>query len=231
MITEAIILAGGFGTRLQKVVNDVPKPMALVNGRPFLEYLIDYLIQFKIKRIILSTGYKHETISFHFGKTFKNIKIDYSHESKPLGTGGAILQAINQAKSENVLILNGDSIFRFDIDGFAQFHKQHNNFSVALRKISDTSRYGKVELTENSRISQFCEKSKDKGPGYINSGVYIFNSEIFKKLGLPTVFSIEKDFFQSYCSLLEIYGYVSDGYFIDIGIPKDYEKAQTGLYF
>lgn len=226
MINEAIILAGGFGTRLQTVVRDVPKPMALVKNRPFLEYLLEYLFQYNINRIILSTGYKHEIISNHFGNSFKNGEIVYSHESEPLGTGGAILQALSKTKSENVLILNGDSLFRFDLNGFVEFHQKNKRFSIALRKIKDTSRYGRIELTEKTRISQFCEKSPDKRPGYINSGVYIFNSQLFKNIGFPKTFSVEKDFFQSYCSLIEMYGYPAEGYFIDIGVPQDYQRAQ-----
>jgi D-glycero-alpha-D-manno-heptose 1-phosphate guanylyltransferase len=229
MVNEAIILAGGFGTRLQKVVNDVPKPMAPVRERPFLEYILDFLGEFGITRVILSTGYKYEIILNHFGNKYKEIQIDYSVEKSPLGTGGAIKLASEKIYGENTLILNGDSIYKFDLAEFGTFFQTHSTYAIALRNVEDASRYGKVEVNSDNRIISFAEKSKKPEPGLINSGIYLFNMTKFRSIQFPVKFSIEQDFFQQYTQNLEIYGYKSKGYFIDIGIPEDYYRAQIEL--
>ena len=229
MINEAIILAGGFGTRLQKVVSDVPKPMAPVRGRPFLEYILDYLGEYGINRVVLSTGYKNETISSHFKNEYKGIQIKYSVEKDPLGTGGAIKLASVQIEGENALVLNGDSIYKFDLSEFTMFFRTHSPFAIALRKVENASRYGKVNVDSNNRVICFAEKTDRPDPGLINSGIYLFNMSSFNSIQLPDKFSIETDFFQQYIQSLEIYGFKSTGYFIDIGIPDDYYRAQSEL--
>ena len=122
MTKETIILAGGFGTRLQGVVKDLPKPMAPVNGRPFLTYILDYLIDYEYQRAVLSVGYLHEKIVDYFGKKYKTLEIDYAVEEEPLGTGGGILLAMSKCTTENVLVINGDTMFKVDLTAFEQFH-------------------------------------------------------------------------------------------------------------
>jgi D-glycero-alpha-D-manno-heptose 1-phosphate guanylyltransferase len=227
MIQEAIILAGGFGTRLQSVVSEVPKPMAPINGHPFLEYLIRYLHKFGIQRIVFSVGYKSEIIESYFGSSFEGITIDYAKEAEPLGTGGGLKNAMEKCHSEHVLVLNGDTFLALDLDGFYNFHVSHQaDVSICLRNIEEAARYGTVHIDENNRLLGFNEKSGLAVPGLINAGVYLIKRTTFMHFDLPAKFSLEKDFFEPFIRDLRIMGLVNSGYFIDIGIPKDYQQAQ-----
>jgi len=224
---EAIILAGGFGIRLRPAISDLPKSMARINNRPFLEYLLDRLIQYGAGHAILSVGYMHEHISTHFGRAYKNLKISYAIEEQPLGTGGGLRLAMEQAKSDNVLVLNGDTLFMIDLYVFNDFHlHQKSLFSIALKQVNDTGRYGAVSINEKGRIAGFSEKQSSGEPGYINAGVYLISKKYFLNFSLPEVFSLEKDFLENEYMNGHIYGYTSSDYFIDIGIPEDYSKAQ-----
>ncbi|MGD0711470.1 MAG: nucleotidyltransferase family protein [Bacteroidales bacterium] len=230
MIKEAILLAGGLGTRLQKAVPDLPKPMAPVNGRPFIEYVLDYLIQHEVTRFILSVGYKHEAFAKHFANDYKGCSVLFSVEKEPLGTGGGIKKALVLAEAAEVLVLNADTLFRFDLDGFYLSHKRTNaDITIALRQMKDIKRYGSVEIDEDMRVTGFTEKSGISKPGYINGGIYLLKKDIFNELKLPEKFSIEKDFMEVYYNKLKMGGFPSRGYFLDIGIPEDYEKAQHDL--
>jgi len=227
---EAIILAGGFGTRLQSVVKELPKPMAPVGGRPFLTYILDYLIDYNYSKVVLSVGYLHEKIEDHFGTQYKSLRISYAVEKEPLGTGGGIFYALSQCTSENVLILNGDTLFKADLDALQNFHEQHQSaLSIILRQVPDTSRYGSVQTEENQRIISFTEKNNSIGAGTINGGIYLINKDFAQKLSLPKKFSFEKDLMEKYVHAMPFYGIASDGYFIDIGIPEDYARAQKEL--
>ncbi len=222
---DVIILAGGFGTRLQSVVKDVPKPMAPVADIPFLEWLINYLSKFSPNKIILSTGYKHEIIEAHFGKSFKNIPIVYSIETDPLGTGGAIKKAFNLVSTENCLVLNGDTFLQIDHLNFLNFHiKSDALFTMALKPMKNPARYGTVE-TEGETIKKFNEKNPDLAEGLINTGVYLMKKEILKHFPEQEKFSFETDFMEPKTGEIEMKSYITDDYFIDIGIPEDYKKA------
>lgn len=224
---EAIVLAGGFGTRLQKVVSDVPKSMALVNHRPFLEYLFDYLISQGVTSTVLSVGYKHEVISSHFNDQYKSMSIQYAVETEPLGTGGGIRLALWKIKGQRALVMNGDSIFRLDYQALMESHlKKKADATLALRKLSDTSRYGRVSLNRTKRITGFEEKGVAAGPGYINGGVYIIEKFFLMEPEFRGRFSMEKDCFERYYPESKLFGFPADGYFLDIGIPEDYLKAQ-----
>lgn len=230
MIKEAILLAGGLGTRLQKAVNDVPKPMAPVSGRPFVEYVLDYLIASGFEKFIFSVGYKHESFITHFGNSYRNCEINYSVEHSPLGTGGGIKKSMKSAKLTDVLVVNADTIFKIDIEQFYKLHKKTiADLSIALHHVEDISRYGSVEIDEDQRVIAFSEKNTLSGPGYINGGVYIFRNNFFNSLNLPEKFSLEKDCIEKFYMKLKIGGFPSDAYFLDIGIPGDYEKAQDEL--
>ena len=179
---EAIILAGGFGTRLQHVVSDVPKPMAPVAGRPFLEYLLDRLASCHFDHVVLSTGYMHDKIEQHFGQAYRGIALSYAHESSPLGTGGGIRNALEQCHEETVTVLNGDTLFEVDFSSLAAFHRSHGgDLTIVLRQVGDTSRYGSVSVDAAGRIVSFAEKGEAKGAGLINGGIYALN----KRLLLP----------------------------------------------
>ncbi|MEI7500939.1 MAG: nucleotidyltransferase family protein [Bacteroidota bacterium] len=224
---EAIVLAGGFGTRLQKVVSDVPKSMACIKNRPFLEYLFDYLISQGVLKIVLSVGYKHEIISDHFKDKYKSLAIDYALETEPLGTGGGVRLAFWKIDGPRALVLNGDSFFRADYRAILEFHmKKKADATLALRKLNDTARYGRVSLNRAKRITGFEEKGLSSGPGYINGGVYIIEKLFLMNSEFRGRFSLEKDCFEQYCPFSGMYGFQSDGYFLDIGIPEDYLKAQ-----
>jgi D-glycero-alpha-D-manno-heptose 1-phosphate guanylyltransferase len=230
MIKEAVLLAGGFGTRLQKTVPDLPKPMAPVNGKPFIEYVLDYLLKFQIRRFILSVGYKHEAFASHFADDYKGCPVLFSVENEPLGTGGGICKALEYAEESDVLVLNADTLFKVDIADLNSLHKKKNaDLTIALRKMNDVGRYGSVTLNEDMRVCGFTEKNEITGAGNINGGVYILKKDFFNDLKLPDKFSFEKDCLEKYYSTLNIYGYSSKGYFLDIGIPEDYNKAQHDL--
>lgn len=228
MLTEAIILAGGFGTRLQSVVNDVPKPMAPINNEPFLNYVFSYLKHFGIQHVVLSTGYLAQKISKYYKEEFNGIKVSYAVEETPLGTGGGIRLAMEQCTTENILVLNGDSFFDVDLKHY------YNNYasnladcSLALRKVENAARYGTITLGENNHITAFKEKDSIEREGLINGGVYILNRKVFlDKTQTALAFSIEKDFYEKRIAELNINGFEYNGYFIDIGIPEDYNKAQ-----
>ncbi|MBQ3733261.1 MAG: nucleotidyltransferase family protein [Bacteroidales bacterium] len=227
---EAIILAGGFGTRLQGVVKDLPKPMAPVNGRPFLTYILDYLIEYHYTRVVLSVGYLHEKIEEFFGTQYKSLEIDYAVETEPLGTGGGILFAFSKCVTDNVLVINGDTMFKVDLDEFEHFHQEKGSLlSIVLREVEDVSRYGSVVVGGNDMITLFSEKQATAGRGFINGGIYLIDRKLFDKYPQPQKFSFEKDLMTKFYTQEMFFGMPSDGYFIDIGIPEDYERAQREL--
>lgn len=230
MKKEAIILAGGFGTRLQGVVKDLPKPMAPVNGRPFLTYILDYLIDYEYERVILSVGYLHEKIVDYFGRKYKTLEIDYAVEEEPLGTGGGILFAMSKCENDNVLVINGDTMFKVDLSAFERFHTEKDGLlSIVLREVEDVSRYGSVTISNDNLIALFAEKQVTFGRGYINGGVYLIHRKLFDKHPQPKKFSFEKDLMTRFYTQELFYAMPSDGYFIDIGIPEDYARAQQEL--
>ena len=225
MIREAIVLAGGFGTRLQTVVKEVPKPMAPVAGKPFLQYILDYLIAHKVSHVVLAVGYLRETIIDYFGDNYQSLSITYAVEENPLGTGGGILNASKQIKGDNVFVINGDTFFDVDLVELSAFHETNNALlTVALKNMKKFDRYGTVETDNNGRIVGFLEK-KYLDEGFINGGIYCLNKHIFHP-ELPDAFSFEKEILEKEIVNRKIYGLRSEGYFIDIGIPEDYARAQ-----
>jgi D-glycero-alpha-D-manno-heptose 1-phosphate guanylyltransferase len=221
---EVIVLAGGMGTRLRAVVNDLPKPMAPVNGKPFLEYLFQWLSLYFVSRIILSVGYKSDAISEYFGNSFGNIPLEYIIETEPLGTGGALKFALNYTTEEDVVIINGDTYFPIDLDKFLDFHiLNKSKLSIALKKMEKFDRYGTVELFGQTIIhfneKQFCEE------GLINGGIYLINASYIRSISLPEIFSFEKEVIEKQTKNKNFKGMIFNEPFIDIGIPDDYFKA------
>jgi D-glycero-alpha-D-manno-heptose 1-phosphate guanylyltransferase len=221
----AIILAGGLGTRLQSVVNDLPKAMAPINGKPFLHYLFLYLQKQGIQEIILSVGYKHEIIEQYFGKEYAGIKIKYSIEEEALGTGGAIKRA--SAFCENrAFIINGDTFFDIDLQGLHDhYFEVVNEITVALKPMTNFNRYGSITMNEETRIVSFNEK-KELKEGLINGGVYFMHTHGAIQEIEANKFSFEKEVLEGMVSKYCFSGKTFDNYFIDIGIPEDYAKAQ-----
>lgn len=226
MIREAIVLAGGFGTRLQAVVSEVPKPMAPVAGKPFLQYILDYLIEQEIEHAVLAVGYLHEVIMDYFGDQYRSLRISYSIETDPLGTGGGILQACGQVSGDDVFVINGDTFFAVSLPQLAHLHaQQHALLTVALKRMERFDRYGTVEVDTAGKIIGFLEK-KYLDEGLINGGIYCLNKQVFPA-HMPAKFSFEKEILEKEIQNGRIFGLQSNGYFIDIGIPEDYARAQT----
>ena len=227
-LPDVIILAGGLGTRLRGEVKDAPKSMAPLNGKPFLEYQLKQIHAAGLKRVILSTGYLGEQVQAYFGDHFMDMDILYSHEKEPLGTGGAVKLAFSQVKTPYAMIFNGDTMFRINLDMFFQRTiEKLANVTIALRQVEDASRYGSVECDSEGRIVSFSEKSNSTKPGLINGGIYLISSRYFRQFELPEVFSLEKDFFAPQVKEGYFLGQVFDNYFLDIGIPEDYQRAQN----
>jgi len=225
---EAVVLAGGFGNRLKSVVQDVPKPMANIQKQPFLEYLLKYLISQDIDRVILSVGYKHEIIQNYFGNQYQKLNIQYVIEDSPLGTGGAIRKSLQYVTGQEVFILNGDSFFAIN---YAQFYKTYSSLNtslaLSLKAMENFDRYGIVNF-ENNRVTGFEEKTFRES-GYINGGVYIIKKDLLNSFSDNSMFSFETDFLQKELEHIKIGIFLSNDYFIDIGIPEDYTKAQREL--
>lgn len=226
---RAIILAGGLGTRLRERVADRPKAMAPVAGRPFLDYLLAWLERGGCDGVVLATGHMAEVIERHVGTRHGRMAVAYSHEEQPLGTGGAVLQALRlHLEGEPALVLNGDTWLGLDLPTFARWCAEAPEAdAMVLREVDDAARFGRVTL-QGEWVASFGEKSVH-GPGLINAGAYWLRERSFQGLGLAPVFSIEKDVFEPHVARLGMRGFVSTGAFIDIGVPDEFDRAQTLL--
>jgi D-glycero-alpha-D-manno-heptose 1-phosphate guanylyltransferase len=224
---EAIVLAGGFGTRLRQIVRDVPKPMAPVAGRPFLEILLGTLARKGFDRVVLSLGFMAEKISSHFGASFAGMVLDYVVEDQPLGTGGAIRLALEHGTVDHVFIFNGDTFLDLEVEQVERLWQQHRRPIIVGRSVPDTARYGRL-LVNDERVMGFAEKGM-LGSGLINAGCYVFARDQLHafEAGLP--FSLESDYLVQEVSRSRFDVFVTTGQFIDIGIPEDYQLAQTLL--
>ena len=231
MVTTAIILAGGLGTRLKKIVPDQPKPMALIRERPFLEYQMDFWISQGVTKFILSVGYLNHIIIDHFGDSYHTASIDYFVEDEPLGTGGALLYAA-QGLTETFLVLNGDTFFEVDLNNFIAFHKkQQSELTLSLFKSNQLGRYMGVDLEDNGEILSL-QSGGNELTLLANGGVYLVNPSALKRLNYKTYTksSLENDLLPKFISLGGgLYGFESSGKFIDIGVPEDYYRAQKIL--
>lgn len=228
VIREAIILAGGLGTRLRAAVPDLPKCLAPVGGRPFIGYVTEHFRREGIERFIFALGYKSDHFDEFFQAEFPNGGYAISLEEEPLGTGGAIRQACEQVEGKTVLVLNGDTFFRIGLEALADFHAEKQaDCSLCLKPMRDFDRFGVVELTDDGRVSRFREKQYYPS-GLINGGVYALDKTALLRKDWPKVFSFEKDYLEA-DGENRLYGLVQDRYFIDIGIPEDYLRVQQEL--
>lgn len=229
MIREAIILAGGLGTRLRDTVPGLPKCMAPVGGRPFLFYVINQLRSQGIDQFIFALGYKHEMIEAWLKEQFKTLNYQCVIEEEPLGTGGAIQLACTKATSKNVVVANGDTLYRADLHQAMLFHtREMAECTLMLKPMRNFDRYGVVELDKDLLVSAFAEK-KPYREGNINAGLYLLHTGKFLDEEFPDKFSFEKDYLEKLYPVRRIYGQVQDGYFIDIGIPEDFQRAGAEL--
>jgi D-glycero-alpha-D-manno-heptose 1-phosphate guanylyltransferase len=229
---EAIVLAGGLGTRLAARLQGVPKPMALVAGRPFLEILLLQLRRAGCTRVVLSVGHLHQVIQNHFGIAFEGMRIDYAIETEPLGTGGAIRMALAQAGEDAVLAMNGDTFRQIDYADMLRFHAAEGApATMAVVHQADIARYGGV-VVEQKRVVAFQEKGHSGPglrPGLINAGAYVLSRNLEWPATLGERFSIETDFFVKEVTRLCPAAYEMHGYFLDIGVPEDLDRAQIEL--
>lgn len=226
----AAILAGGQGSRLRDMIGERPKALAEVRGRPFLGYLLDRLERAGLKNIVLCIGYRGEEIKKAFGNTYGGLSLIYSHETEPLGTGGALRLAYPRFESDDVLVMNGDSYCSFDLHNFWLTHKKRDaEATILLTWASETDRYGRVEVDDHGRIEQFVEKGGKNKPGWINAGVYLIRRNLLLSIPPNRPVSLEHEMFTIWMDR-PIYGHFTDGPFIDIGTPESYISAQEFLF-
>lgn len=223
---ECIVLAGGLGTRLKNTIGDIPKCMAPVNDQPFLHYIFAYLQQQGCTRAILSLGHRHEAIIEWLHIQQPPFEVDYVLETEPLGTGGGIRLALGKAREAAVVVLNGDTMFQVNLAELLAFHEfREAETSLALKEMHHFERYGCVVVDEEHTILSFEEK-QFREHGFINGGIYVISKDAFASRSLPEKFSFEKDYLEAFVRERRFHGKVFRDYFIDIGIPDDYQKAQ-----
>jgi D-glycero-alpha-D-manno-heptose 1-phosphate guanylyltransferase len=228
MINEAIVLAGGRGTRLQTVVADLPKSLAPVTGKPFMAYLLDYAKKQGIKKFIFALGYKSEQIEAFVKQYLPEGSYIFSVEEEPLGTGGAIYKACKQVSTPHTIVLNADTFFGISFLNLSIIHELRKaDCTMALKPMKSFERYGAVDIYKQV-ITGFSEK-KHYASGLINGGIYALSAGAFLQKSFPPAFSFEKDYLEREVSGRKIMGMISDAYFIDIGIPEDYERAKSEL--
>lgn len=224
---EAIVLAGGLGTRLKGVVTDLPKAMAPIADRPFMEILLSLLSKKGFKRIVLSVGFMHEKIIEHLGDFFAGMSLIYEIEHRPLGTGGGIRAALTRCSTDHVYVFNGDTYLDLEVDEVENLWQSHHNPIIVLCEVPDTTRYGAVEIIDG-RVSAFREKGIS-GAGLINAGCYILPLNALDNFPLGQHFSLETEYLSKELNRIRFDGFVTHGHFIDIGVPDDYARAQIEL--
>jgi NDP-sugar pyrophosphorylase family protein len=222
----AAVLAGGLGSRLRPVVMDRPKVLAEVGGRPFLAYILDQLDQAGVREVVLCTGYMAESIWRAFGDRYKSLTLKYSEEMQPLGTGGALRQALPHCFSDPILVLNGDSFIDADLGGYCEwFYENDLETAILLTMVPDASRFGRVVVREDGLIMRFEEKSGHHDAGLINAGVYILKKDVVLSIPEGRRYSLERQLFPKLTGK-SLYGYLTKGSFIDIGTPESYLSAE-----
>jgi D-glycero-alpha-D-manno-heptose 1-phosphate guanylyltransferase len=225
---EAIILAGGLGTRLRSRLTDLPKAMAPVGGRPFLAWLLDQLVAAECRHVILSVGYLRHAIMNAFHDNYRGMRIDYAIEETPLGTGGAIQLAMTRAEHPGVFVLNGDTWVDANLDAMLAFHLASGRpMTMAVTEVTDTARYGGV-IVQGGQVTGFIEKGRT-GPGWINAGLYMLSREFPWPEGLHAPFSFETAVLVPFLDRIRPAAFPHTGDFLDIGIPEDLDRAESML--
>jgi len=223
----AAILVGGLGSRLRPVVSGLPKALANVGERPFLTYLFDQLVAAGAKDVVLCTGYLGDQIRMIFGKSYDTLRLNYSQESTPRGTAGALRLALPLFNSNPVLVMNGDSYCDANIREFWFWHdRRHSNATMLLTKIIDTERFGQVKVDTDGKITDFKEKGSGQGSGWINAGIYLLNRDLLEEIPANRAVSLESEIFPTWVGR-DLYGFQSEARFMDIGTPEAYASAQS----
>jgi D-glycero-alpha-D-manno-heptose 1-phosphate guanylyltransferase len=224
-LPPAVILAGGLGTRLRETVPDLPKPLAPIAGKPFLHWLLQRLEQQGVSRVILATGYRANQIRDVLGERFGAIELCYSEEHEPLGTGGALRQALAATHDRHAFVLNGDTYAEVDLlDMFAAHLTSGASLTLATVRVPDASRYSTVRVSDG-RVREFLATGRP-GEGMINGGVYVLNTDLLKDES-RRAFSFERDILQARVAELAPLAFAAGSRFIDIGTPDDFQRAQT----
>jgi D-glycero-alpha-D-manno-heptose 1-phosphate guanylyltransferase len=222
----AAVLAGGLGTRLRSALDDRPKVLAPVSGRPFLTYLLDMLRAASVRRVVLLTGYSGEQVESALGEYYQGMSLIYSAEPSPMGTAGALRTALPHLDSSTILLLNGDSYCGMDLNAFVSFHRRRGaDVSIALTRVDDAGRYGRVETTAGGLVTAFAEKQAASGPGWINAGVYLLERRVIEEIPAGRPASLERETLPAWIGRKTVYGHRRARPFLDIGTPESYLAA------
>ena len=224
----AAILAGGLGTRLRSVVADRPKVLAPVAGRPFLAHLLEQLASSGVRETVLLVGFGAGQSHTAFGKQFGDMKLTYSLEAEPLGTGGALRNGLSHFTGETTLLLNGDSFCELDLAAFVRSHRQRDDraVSMALARVENASRFGRVRIGSGQWLTRFDEKQPTPKPGWINAGVYLIEREVIEDIPAGWSVSLERNVLPELVAQGKVRGF-RGGRFIDIGVPESYAVAEA----
>ena len=224
----AAVLAGGLGTRLRSRIADRPKVLAPVHGRPYLAYLLHQLAEAGVRSVVLLTGYLADQIRSAFGDSYTGLRLTYSLEPSPLGTAGALRQALPHLLSPTILLLNGDSFCETPLADFQDFHSRRSaDIRLVLTRLEDCSRYGRVQMNPDGRVLCFEEKTQAGGPGWINAGIYLIQRKLIEEIPLGKQLSLERDLFPGWVNHKRFCGFTCAGRFLDIGTPESYAQSET----
>jgi NDP-sugar pyrophosphorylase family protein len=227
MDVTAAILAGGLGTRLRPVVADRPKPLASVGGRPFIMRLLDQLTRASIREVVLLVGYRAEQMRESLGTTYESMRLIYAEEPHPLGTAGALYQALPLFSNRTILLLNGDSYCDVDLHEFYQWHRRHaGEATLVAARVPDIAQFGQVRRDERGRVLSFQEKGQAGGPGWINAGIYLIARRLLANLPATCPLSLERDVLPGWVARRLLWGMECRGRFLDIGTPESYAEAE-----
>ena len=222
---RAVVLAGGLGTRLRPAVPDLPKPMAPVAGRPFLEWVLEPLARAGFERVVLAVGYRHEMVSAHFGNRWRGLTLAYSVEPQALGTGGALRLAAGRSPGRPLMVLNGDTFLEMDAAAMWRRHEAAGaQVTLAVRQVADTARYGALEV-HDGRVTAFAPRGRG-GPGLASAGALVLSPAALDAMPRRGAFSLEADFMAPRVQALQPLAHTVEGRFVDIGVPEDYALAQ-----
>lgn len=222
----AVILAGGTGIRLRSVVTDRPKVLAEVFGRPFVTYLLDQLAAAGVTYGVMCIGYLGAQVEATLGERYGSLRLSYSREASPLGTGGALRLAVPMLRSDPVLAMNGDSFCHADLNDFCRWHRARGaRGTLLLTEVPDTRRYGRVQVDAHGRVRRFEEKGDAAGPGRINAGIYLLTQEVLRAIPTDTAVSLEREVLPAWIGR-GLYAYPGNGAFLDIGTPEAYARAE-----
>ena len=225
--SSALILAGGLGTRLRSVVEDRPKVLAEVLGRPFLDYLLDQLIEAGVRHAVLCTGHMAEKVRAQYGDAYGPLELAYSVEEEPMGTGGALRLGRSMAHGDPLLVLNGDSFCHADLGALWERHRASGGEgTLLLCEVPDTSRYGRVEVDSSGCLGGFLEKGGRSEKGWINAGVYVLSQRLIEAIPSGRAVSLERDILTEWTARGGLFGHPTEGPFLDIGTPQSYAAAE-----